>query len=423
MNRTAIVCTSIAGLCLLGSAAILDAGPLDPPAGPVSPSYKTLTEVEPRIMISTANTPGDGDSQFKISLPGSYYLGGNITGVSGRSGIEIAASGVRLDLNGFTLTGVAGSLNGVTVNVSGPSGIAVVNGTVTGWGQAGVDLSFGANDDCLVESIVALNNGDIGIATRSRAVVRACVASGNTTRGILTLSNSSLSDCVATGNGAGISAGVGSTLDNCVAASNTGDGFLASTTEGGMTFINCSAAKNGGDGFQFTSTGNILTGCSAFRNLGGGFVLNSGSSISNSSAHENGGIGFDLAVACSITSCNARLNDLDGIRASSHGLILNNICILNGQEAAGGAGIHTTGADNRVEGNNCNGNDRGIDADAAGSVYFRNTCSGNTSNWVLVSNNVFGPIVDRTSPGSGSVSGNAAADSSANTNPNANFSY
>ncbi|GMV26630.1 MAG: hypothetical protein AMXMBFR58_26610 [Phycisphaerae bacterium] len=402
---------------------LANGGPLDPPAGPVSPSYKTLTEVEPRTPISGSSTPGDADSQFRITQPGSYYLTGNITGVNGKSGIEIAASGVTLDLNGFTMTGVAGSLNGVSVTSNGPSGISVMNGTVIGWGQGGVDLSFGGNDDCLVESIRALNNGDIGIAVRSRSVVRGCVASGNTTRGILTLSNSSVSDCVAEGNGSGISAGVGSTLVNCVAANNTGDGFLASTTEGGMTFINCSAAKNGADGFQLVSTGNILTGCSAFRNLGDGFVLNSGSSLTNCNAHENGGIGFDLVVGSSITSCNARLNDLDGIRATSNVHILNNTCVSNGQAAAGGAGIHTTGGDNRVEGNTCSLNDRGIDADAAGSVYFRNTCAGNTTNWALVSNNVFGPIVDRTSPGSGAVSGNSAADSSANTNPNANFSY
>jgi hypothetical protein len=44
-------------------------------------------------------------------------------------------------------------------------------------------------------------------------------------------------------------------------------------------------------------------------------------------------------------------------------------------------------------------------------------------NWALVANNVYGPIVDRTAPASAAVSGNAAADASGSTHPQANFSY
>src|SRR5881392_43776 len=112
MTRTRIACSFI-GLGIL-AAAVLHAGPLNPPAGPVASSYKTLTEVEPRTAISAANTPGDSDSLFKITQPGSYYLTGNIQGVSGKHGVEIAASGVTLDLNGFDLLGAPGSLDGVS---------------------------------------------------------------------------------------------------------------------------------------------------------------------------------------------------------------------------------------------------------------------------------------------------------------------
>ncbi|MCG3122238.1 MAG: hypothetical protein GIKADHBN_00619 [Phycisphaerales bacterium] len=425
MSKSVFRVCAFSALVVIGAAIVATAGPLDPPAGPVAPSYRTLAEVEPRTPISESNTPGDADSQFRITQPGSYYLTGNITGVNGKSGIEIAASGVTLDLNGFTMTGVAGSLDGVSVTSAGPSGIAVKNGTVIGWGRAGIELSFSAtNADCLVESIQALNNGDIGIAMSGRAVVRGCVASGNVSLGIHALIEATLSNCIARGNGSGIAAGPGSTLDNCVAASNSGDGFRASSSiDGGMTFINCSAARNVGDGFQLASMGNTLVGCAAYRNVGDGFQLSSGSSISNSAAVDNGGSGFDLAAGCSITSCNARMNDLDGIRATANVHILNNICTSNGQDAAVGAGIHTTGVDNRIEGNACNHNDSGIDVDAAGSIIFRNTCTGNTINWVLAGNNVFGPIVDRKSPGSAAVSGDSAADTSANTNPNANFTY
>src|SRR5438034_11001068 len=84
------------------------AGSLTPPAGPITGTMKSITEVEPRIAINATNTPGDTNSLFKITQPGSYYLTGNIAGVASKHGIEIVASGVTLDLNGFDLVGVTG---------------------------------------------------------------------------------------------------------------------------------------------------------------------------------------------------------------------------------------------------------------------------------------------------------------------------
>ena len=97
---------------LLPSSFILAQGSLTAPAAP-APTMKTLNQVEPRLELNGANTPGDADSIYKITQPGSYYLSGNLIGASGKHGIEIAARDVSLDLNGFALTGVAGSLNGV----------------------------------------------------------------------------------------------------------------------------------------------------------------------------------------------------------------------------------------------------------------------------------------------------------------------
>ena len=48
----------IIALALSAAAALVLAGPLTPPAGPVASSFKTLGEVEPRIAITAANTPG-----------------------------------------------------------------------------------------------------------------------------------------------------------------------------------------------------------------------------------------------------------------------------------------------------------------------------------------------------------------------------
>src|SRR5262245_16845588 len=120
-----------------GVVAWVSAGPLNPPLGGVAGTYKTLTEVEPRTAISPANTPGDADSVYRIAQPGSYYLTGNITGVTGKAGIEIAANNVTLDLGGFTLSGVSGALSGVTAP-SIQTNITIRGGIIAGWPQSGV---------------------------------------------------------------------------------------------------------------------------------------------------------------------------------------------------------------------------------------------------------------------------------------------
>src|SRR5262245_58582086 len=84
------VCLSI----LIIGVWIASAGDLNPPPGPVTPTMKTLVEVEPRIAINNVNTPGDADSTFKIVQSGSYYMTGNITAIAGRIGIEVAANNV-----------------------------------------------------------------------------------------------------------------------------------------------------------------------------------------------------------------------------------------------------------------------------------------------------------------------------------------
>ncbi|MDP1660874.1 MAG: hypothetical protein Q8L55_03070, partial [Phycisphaerales bacterium] len=142
----------VASTCLLTLAAAAGfAGPLSPPVGAVSSSMKTLAEVEPRIAINATNTPGDADatpSTFKITQPGSYYLTGNITGESGKDGIEIAAAGVTLDLNGFSVTGVPGSLTGISLRTGGTE---VRNGTVRSWGGDGVAAAAAINTNRVID--------------------------------------------------------------------------------------------------------------------------------------------------------------------------------------------------------------------------------------------------------------------------------
>jgi parallel beta-helix repeat protein len=102
-------------------------------------------------------------------------------------------------------------------------------------------------------------------------------------------------------------------------------------------------------------------------------------------------------------------------------VIRGNNCSGNGTSASGGAGIHATGDNNRIEGNKCADADRGIDIDSTGNIIIRNTCSDNTTNWTIIAGNAYGPIV--ATPAGAAVNGNTAASALGSTDANANYSY
>ncbi|MBU6414078.1 MAG: hypothetical protein KGS45_11460 [Planctomycetes bacterium] len=54
-----------AGVAALASMA--QAGPLDPPPGPIMPTQRPLGEIEPRTVLSQATTPGDATAVYVIS--------------------------------------------------------------------------------------------------------------------------------------------------------------------------------------------------------------------------------------------------------------------------------------------------------------------------------------------------------------------
>jgi len=278
--RTAL---SLSVLALLVTGAALYAGPLNPPAGPVAPTLKTLTEVEPRIAINLTNTPGDNDSLFKITQPGSYYLTGNITGVVGKHGIEIAASGVTLDLNGFDLVGVPGmgAFDGVSVVNGGVGNVTVRNGSVRNWADEGIDLSIAlisridgvlatanlgngihVGNGGTVSNCTAFSNSGDGIANGSSCVVSNCAVFDNSGVGIrASIGTSSITECLVSGNaGGGISVGNHCTIARCTVRGNALDGILCASA---CLIVDNLCADNGsgasvGAGIRVTGSDNRI---------------------------------------------------------------------------------------------------------------------------------------------------------------------
>lgn len=305
------------------------AGDLNPPVGPVAPTHKTLTEVEPRIAVNATNTPGDATNQFRITQPGSYYLTGNITGVSGRNGILIDSNGVTLDLMGFTLRGVSGSLDGITM-VAFRENIIIRNGHVRDWGRHGLQTRF---DIGRIEGIAAARNGGWGIDNQPAQTftthIVGCEAFANgggvaSTGGIRAGERAIVADCISRSNtGPGFATGGGGVrFERCQSGSNQGDGFSASTSDN--AFIGCTADANGGAGNVGIRAGAraVLTQCVANGQPSDGILLGSACVVTNSTTNGNSGHGINANGShCRIENCAATGNNQSGIRALDRALV------------------------------------------------------------------------------------------------------
>ncbi len=451
------------------------AGPLNPPAGPVAETGR----FGPRVELSASNTPGDADSVFRITAPGSYYLGANLTGQAGKHGIEIASNDVTLDLMGFKLTGVGGSLDGITSD-GVRFGVSVRDGIIRGWAGDGiggeivrgaienisvfncagggivvgartlvreciVDFADGVGIQTGVSSMVIgcnvtsaaggpgilVDNGSRvescqarfslgGIEAGERCQVIACAATNNTGGGIETDISGNVVDCLASDNaGHGIQCGVGSTVARCTALANSLNGVQVSD---GSTVVGCTAQGNQGNAGIFASSLSTVRSCSAEDNANAGIRVNTGSVIEACTAGSNDGNGIQTLGSCRVSANSVSFNVGHGIDAASDSLIIGNVCDGNGFASAFASGIYVTGEGCRIEGNSVLDNDQGLTVDGTGNLVIRNSASGNTNaNYAILSGNMVGVTV--VAPTSGLLAGSSGGAGVGTTDPWGNISY
>ncbi|ANM30470.1 hypothetical protein ABI59_14170 [Acidobacteria bacterium Mor1] len=272
MRKLSLVATL--SFCLLP----VVAGDLEPSGAP-APTMKPLDRVEPRTPI--------GSLPFTITSSGSYYVTGVLTGTSGSNGITIDADYVTLDLEGFALVGVAGSLDGIRVT-GNREGITIQHGLVRDWGQDGIDAE--TVNAGTVRDIRAINNGDFGIRLGStsvtppqrRSMVLECTATENGGGGVNVGRGSLVYRTIASNNtGDGIVGGADSSYDGCVADFNTGDGIEASGSNSAVRGL--TAISNNGAGLRLAGR-HLIIGCNLHGNLGGNIVGGSDTQLFHNNA-------------------------------------------------------------------------------------------------------------------------------------------
>ncbi len=369
---------------------------LEPPPGPVAPTMKPLTDVEPRTAVNAVNTPGDSKGVFVITRPGSYYLTAAVVGEVGKSGIEIAASHVTLDLSGFDLRGVEKAVAGVRVR-GAQTDILVRNGSARAWPSAGVEMIEALVS--VIEDVRCDANG-VGILGSANTKIRRCIATHNTGGGIHAGRSATVEDCIAAFNtGLGFYVLETSRVSRCTFENNTTDGLYLDGA--GCIVTGCIGVGNGRHGIAVIY-GGAMTGCTMDNNQGDGFwsLPNTPATWVECRATGNAGDGIDAGDGSSVSRCVVQLNGEDGVRVRDRVSVTGCHCVGQVQ----GAGIRVTGTASRIDGNTVLGNAIGVSAEGKGSLLVRNSASASgTTAFDIAPGNAFGPIVNVV--GSGDLGG------------------
>ena len=314
------------------------AGGLTPPSAALSNGtpvavMKTLNQIEPRTLIPAL--------PYYINTPGSYYLAQPLTCTSAVNGINIGVGEVRIDLNGFSITGTSNALDGVQVTAPCQN-ITIRNGIVRKWGHYGIMATNAAHVTAV--NLTIYDNGWGGMYAGTNSLVKECSVYGNGATAPPT--NMPPADD-------GIMVGPYSTIKDCKVYANYGAGI-------------------------HTFSHSRITGCTATESVNAD--------------------GIHCEDYCTVRECTAARNRAGGIKAGSMCRITANTCGENGYGTTNHApGILIIGASSYIADNNTCKNYYGIRTEwsgSAGNLVVRNVCSNNTNDYYFGAGQHSGPVVD-----------------------------
>jgi parallel beta-helix repeat protein len=250
-------------------------GSLTPPGAP-APTMKSLDQIEARTVVNAVNLPGDGNNVFIIRQSGSYYLTTNLLGVSGKNEIEILANNVTLDLNGFTLAGVAGSGFGIVIPAS-QTNLVVRSGTISGWGNSGVYAPSSLSLNLVFERL-NVSACAWGFQLFGAVVVRDCNSENNTGNGFNCAGGGIISGCTANNNGDHGIRMIGGTVSGCFAQNNGNNGIYVAPG----TVAGCLVQNNGWSGVYVDAPGSAVIGNTCLGNNASKSTFDAGIFINDS---------------------------------------------------------------------------------------------------------------------------------------------
>lgn len=247
-----------------------------------------ILEINQACAVQTGCFAGDLPGfPVRITSPGSYALSSDLVVESGVAAILYSASGVWLELNGFTVSGpntCTGS--GETLSCIGPNSspgigcfsslpdcerFTVQGGRVRGFGSQGISASARAR----IHDVVVENNGLAGVSVGDGSIMTSSTSRRNAEAGVF------LDD--------------GYIIDRSSMDGNRLAGLLV--FEGGIV-LNARADGNGSSGLLI-GDGSIIRGSNAHGNRGDGITAEPGCLVRQNVASANGlpaSVGFSAQI-------------------------------------------------------------------------------------------------------------------------------
>jgi len=317
---------------------------------------------------------------YIINASGSYYLTGNLDGSSGS--INISSDDVTLDLMGFTIDG-GGTIGDYGIYIGTRSNVIVRNGTVKGFGFAGIYQYSTTANNARVVDVQALGNGTLGTGSAHSGIyvaglnsrVAGCTAGGNGGYGIYAGDDSRLTDNIVYSNTGyyAMYGGINSSISYNTVYDNTGAYGIDS---GGNSKLTDNIVYNNNDGI-YAGSFTIITGNISKSNNGFGIGTDYSAIISGNVSNGNSGIGIYSNDGSTVTGNTVRSNGTAGIKVNNTATITGNTVDYNGSWGIYGFNSATI-KDNTIHANNSsdNANEGGI------YVRYNGLVSGNivTSN-------------------------------------------